>query len=423
MRSAPGPDLDPNVLEAIRRLGVEGAPLGNPLMRGTVKGDWTLPSYPAGQTPPISGRGPVQTVPGGLIGNLPAAAVPLKNGQPATAGWGSLADMVTQPPAPQPPSSGQGLGSLFPSRTGQDWGDEPPEMAPLPSGRMADSFVDPARLKVDVPNISPPHIKPRFFDKNGAWRDTLGTLLDGLAVAAGGQAGYWPGVQKNREWQAKQKRQEAEDAFEREKFAWQKKKDSRPEVRAVGRSIVSLPFEGLPKVVFSAPSDAESYAASLGLKEGDEGYSDAIMDYVLKSSGPTAYSNRMTLEDLRSGNRQELKGTPTYRDLHPRPAAPSRGSGSRPPRGTGEVVAPILAKLARGEKLTPGETQALGMYRGGGRRGGGSLPGPTKPAPRPRPAPAPAAASGPVRVRTPDEARALPPGTVFITPDGRRKVR
>jgi hypothetical protein len=176
-------------------------------------------------------------------------------------------------------------------------------------------------------------------------------------------------------------------------------------------------------VVFSAPSDAESYAASLGLKEGDEGYSDAIMDYVLKSSGPTAYSNRMTLEDLRSGNRQELKGTPTYRDLHPRPAAPSRGSGSRPPRGTGEVVAPILAKLARGEKLTPGETQALGMYRGGGRRGGGSLPGPTKPAPRPRPAPAPAAASGPVRVRTPDEARALPPGTVFITPDGRRKVR
>jgi hypothetical protein len=179
-------------------------------------------------------------------------------------------------------------------------------------------------------------------------------------------------------------------------------------------------------VVFSAPSDAESYAASLGLKEGDEGYSDAIMDYVLKSSGPTAYENRQALENLRYGNRRELKGAPTYRDLHPRPAAPSRGSGSRPPRGTGEVVAPILAKLARGEKLTPGETQALGMYRGGGgRRGGGSLPAPSRPdpAPRPRPAPAPAAASGPVRVRTPDEARALAPGTVFITPDGRRKVR
>jgi hypothetical protein len=416
MRSAPGPDLDPNVLEAIRRLGVEGAPLGNPLMRGTVKGDWTLPSYPAGQTPPLTDMGPAPTRTG-MFGNLPAPVVTLRNGEPAAPG-GSLAEMVTRPPAPQPSQSsyGQGLSSILGSRTGGDWGDEPPEMAPLPSGRMAGSFVDPARLRIDVPNISPPHIKPRFFDKNGAWRDTLGTLLDGLAVAAGGQAGYWPGVQKNREWQAKQQRQREEDAFEREKFAWQKKKDSRPELKSVGRSVVSLPFEGLPQVVFTAPSDAESYAASLGLKEGDEGYSEAIMDYVLKSSGPTAYENRRELEDLRYGNRRELRGLPTYRDLHPRPAAPSRGTGSRPPRGTGEVVAPILAKLARGEPLTAGETQALGMYRGGGRRGGGS-------APRPRPAPAPAAASGPVRVRTPDEARALPPGTVFITPDGRRKVR
>jgi hypothetical protein len=34
-----------------------------------------------------------------------------------------------------------------------------------------------------------------------------------------------------------------------------------------------------------------------------------------------------------------------------------------------------------------------------------------------------AGAGEPVRVNTPDEAMALPPGTVFITPDGRRKVR
>lgn len=31
--------------------------------------------------------------------------------------------------------------------------------------------------------------------------------------------------------------------------------------------------------------------------------------------------------------------------------------------------------------------------------------------------------AGPVRVQTPQEAMALPPGTVFVTPDGRRKVR
>lgn len=42
---------------------------------------------------------------------------------------------------------------------------------------------------------------------------------------------------------------------------------------------------------------------------------------------------------------------------------------------------------------------------------------------QPGAAPAAAPASEPVRVTTIEEARALPPGTVFITPDGRRKVR
>lgn len=40
-----------------------------------------------------------------------------------------------------------------------------------------------------------------------------------------------------------------------------------------------------------------------------------------------------------------------------------------------------------------------------------------------RPATQARPAGGPVRVRSPEEAEALAPGTVFITPDGRRKVR
>jgi hypothetical protein len=49
------------------------------------------------------------------------------------------------------------------------------------------------------------------------------------------------------------------------------------------------------------------------------------------------------------------------------------------------------------------------------------FPIPAAPA-EPAPA-APAQSSGPVRVTSPEEAMRLPPGTVFITPDGRRKVR
>lgn len=50
-------------------------------------------------------------------------------------------------------------------------------------------------------------------------------------------------------------------------------------------------------------------------------------------------------------------------------------------------------------------------------------PRPTSAAPPPPRKPAPAASTGPVRVKSAEEAMRLPPGTVFITPDGRRKVR
>lgn len=51
-------------------------------------------------------------------------------------------------------------------------------------------------------------------------------------------------------------------------------------------------------------------------------------------------------------------------------------------------------------------------------------PGTGTPPAQPNAAPAPAAATQqPVRVNTPQEAMALPPGTEFITPDGRHKVR
>jgi hypothetical protein len=57
----------------------------------------------------------------------------------------------------------------------------------------------------------------------------------------------------------------------------------------------------------------------------------------------------------------------------------------------------------------------------------GETPAPARAAPPPKPVKkaAPAAATGaqPVRVRSAEEAMRLPPGTVFITPDGRRKVR
>lgn len=67
----------------------------------------------------------------------------------------------------------------------------------------------------------------------------------------------------------------------------------------------------------------------------------------------------------------------------------------------------------------------MGAAQGGGASPLGNLPSQTdSPSPGPvSPAPAAAAAAAPVRVNTPDEAYALPPGTLFLTPDGKLKRR
>ena len=270
-------------------------------------------------------------------------------------------------------------------------------------------------------------LQPKFFDKNGAWRDVLGILGDAMAAAGGGQATYMPmKLDQQKRWQDQQ-RWQAEQKMAQSKWDWEKKKDMRPDVKVLGRTAISIPFEGDPSVLYQAPTDADQYAASLGFNEGDEGYADAVMDFTLRSNGPTAYGQRRELEDQRYGNRVNLRQVPTYANLHPRNGARGgNGNGGtggvpRPPRNTSNVYAPILDKMRRGIALTPGEQQVLSFY---GRRGGkGTSPLPITPAPSPVSPRVPSPKSGgPVRVSSPREARNLPPGTEFMTHDGRIKV-
>jgi hypothetical protein len=271
---------------------------------------------------------------------------------------------------------------------------------------------------------------PRFFDKGGAWKPTLGILADAMSTLGGGKPTYGPAMLDQQKREQEQQRWQAEQDLTRQKFDWEKKKGMRPDIRAVGRSVVSVPFEGDPSVLYQAPSDGEQYAASLGLSEGDDGYADAVMDFTLRSNGPTAFGQRRRLEDQRYGNRVNLKGVPTYANLNSR-AGGGRGNGGapRPPASVSAAVAPLIAKLASGQPLSAGEQQALAYYNRGGRGGKPTLPispGPAGPAPiPPRPAAPrlPIKQAGPVRVSTPEEARRLKPGTPFITPDGKQKVR
>jgi len=253
-------------------------------------------------------------------------------------------------------------------------------------------------------------LEPGMFGKGGRGWKILGVIGDALAVAGGGRPTYLPTLLEKQKLAAEQQRWLAEQQTNRAKLMWEMRKDMRPEVRGVGRSVVSVPFEGDPKVLYTAPTDAEQYAANLGLNPGDDGYSDAIMDATLHGYGPTAFGQRQALETQRFSDRTALKGTPSYANLHTAPKSPP---APRPPTAT-NVVANILSKASSGQKLTPGESQIYNSWLNRGRRGRT----PFMPDPG-----APSGAPAPVRVTSVAQARALAPGTPFITPDGQQKVR
>lgn len=193
------------------------------------------------------------------------------------------------------------------------------------------------------------------------------------------------------------------------------------------------PATGKSTVVYDAPEAFQTYAQSMGYQPGTPEYQTAAQDYVLRGNGPTAYrydsdlendrqENRVELEGTRQRNRLTLRGTPTYSDMHPRPRATGGGgSGGAPRQPTmAGAMAPILAKVARGEALTPGEQQAWSMYRPPNRgrsgptvagalvaSGGGAAP----------------ATGGPVRIKSKEDYARLPAGTTFIDPNGVRRVK
>ncbi|MEJ7926379.1 hypothetical protein WG908_06350 [Sphingobium sp. AN641] len=258
-----------------------------------------------------------------------------------------------------------------------------------------------------------------FFSSQGGWRDLVGAISDGLAGAAGMQPTYGPAKMRQRQQQSEWERQ---DSIRQQDRQWQTDdrdwKAKQPDYFNSGKDRVSFnPTTGEAKVVYDAPEDFQIYADLLGLAPGTDEYDAAVQDYVLRSYGPTAQDgrvdlenvrqeNRVGLEGVRQGNRMALRQTPTYSNLLPRAPAGGGGGGGggRPPRTTGNVYAPILAKMAAGQTLTPAEQKVMSFYGRGGRSGRGGTG---------------AGTVGLPVMKTPGEANRLPKGTRYRTPDGK----
>lgn len=354
---------------------------------------------------------------GGIGGNLGVdTSVPQDpyQGQRPQGGGGLLPMMLSNgqglgvPPQPMPDPANQ------PTIRPSVLADQPMQLAPIDTAQLIQ------RIKAKGPG---------FFDKDGLGTK-IGSVIGDLAVF--GPAAPFVMAQRGRAERDRQRENQQwldRHNIERgEKLSDRTSDENKPQYFSGSEDRVKFdPVTGKASTIFDAPTSAEAYARNFGAPGTDE-YRTAMQDYTLRGWGDTALNAKTTLEGLRQSGRVNLRGVPTYANLHPRPTG-GAGGGVTPTK----VIGPILAKISRGEQLTPGEQAALDRIRPPktvnpitaliANMGGGGAPSAPVPAPRPAPPPAANSRRGPVRVKTVEEARALPPGTPFITPDGRQKVR
>jgi len=217
-----------------------------------------------------------------------------------------------------------------------------------------------------------------FFDRVINPTNALGEFGKALVMAGGGPVGgAFSILDQQHQATVQAQVQRAKDMREEERYGverqdklderdWQRNK---PDIFSGGADRLKYdPATGTITTLYDAPTREQDYVAALELEQGTPEADRALQDYVLRGNGPTALEGDLALEGARYGHRRDLKGVPTYRDRNPRPPG-SLGGGTRT---TGNVYAPILAKVARGEPLSGGEQRVLDMYNRGGKGRGRS---------------------------------------------------
>lgn len=238
---------------------------------------------------------------------------------------------------------------------------------PPPDGAMA---VDYAGLQQQLPTIPKPQswldsvISPDASTTKGK----IGLL--GHALMAAGSSPFkalGEGLIGIRADQREQMKSAADQRYRQAQIAEMERKANEPEVKVVGNNIVRFGRGGQnPESIYTAPMEAERYAGSLGLVRGSPEYERAVQDYVLRSNGPTALDADQEMADYRQklalgrigASGEQARRNADYRE---------RLTRSRPKDAkamtTGNVVAPVLAKIAAGQRLSAGEQEVLRFYK------------------------------------------------------------
>lgn len=242
------------------------------------------------------------------------------------------------------------------------------------------AFADPTKDGVNGT------IHPSFFQHGGLGRKIAGVLGDGLMdyAAANGdpmatmrlrQRGADQDAQRQLAlWQAQENVRRQQQLQDRDYEDDQKPRyfSSAPGVDYNRYD----PSSGQTQNLYQSPTAAQDYAASFG-DPGSAGYNNALNNFYLKSWSPDAINAREQYDDHRTGNKIDVRQSPTYRDTHSAPPSyrdlhPHTPTVRQPT--TSNVVAGVLQKGANGQPLNAQEQQIFGSYVNG-RRGGHTAAG------------------------------------------------
>ena len=283
----------------------------------------------------------------------------------------------------KPPLSGRGFGATAAELPGTTPPFNPdPRRQPQGTSALGGSMREPFDYDAALKALQGDQKKPKW------WQYAMATVGDALAMSGGNQPWAVQNLAGRRDAQTA-RLQEA--AAQLAKWKYQDySRQSEADLKAanpftIGRDRVAFdPSTGQAEVLYDGEEDFELYAGALGLEPGSQEYFEAVEDYVLRGSGPSAHGRDLELDDYRTDNDLELEGV-RY--------------GNR--RGLEELRQRNRREL---EGTRQGNRMAL-RQTPPARRSSGS-PG-----------------KAPVSVKSPEEAQQLPAGTRYRTPDGQVFVR
>ena len=245
----------------------------------------------------------------GLLGRRLGGTEPIQNNPAAVAGGLQMPGPIggfgggtynldgTQatPALPAPMPNAGPLGSAI----------APPQPQPQQTGPLGASMRQPFDYEAAVQTMAGNQKGPKD------WQKVMAVIGDALVSSSGGQPMAVNNLMAQQQGMQDRMQAAREQALKWQHQAYQRQNEA--DLRAadpftIGRSRLAYnPATGQTNALYTGPQDSALYAQDLGLEPGTKDYFEAVEDYVLRGSGPSAHERDIEMDDLRTENDRGLE--------------------------------------------------------------------------------------------------------------------